>query len=120
MHTLNLGYQFVFPTYVVLLVLAVIFTSEHSIRFSRLIGRKNPVATLATLFLISYEKLLHSVIGVLSFAVLKYPNGTNEVVWHPDASIKYLRGKHIPLFLAAVMILLVRVVYTSLLLAMAP
>ena len=107
--------QFIFPTYVILLVLIVIFISEHSIRFSRLIGRKNPVATLATLILLSYAKLLHNIIGALSFAVLNYPNGTHEIVWRPDATVKYLRGKHIPLFLAAVVILILGIIYTVLL-----
>ena len=39
----------VFPAYLIFLVVMIIFISERSTRFARLIGRKNPVATLATL-----------------------------------------------------------------------
>ena len=112
--------QLVFPTYVLLLVVIVIVISERSKRFSQLIGKKNPVATLATLILLSYAKLLHTIIAALSVAVLKYPgsNGGCKVrLWLPDATVEYLKGKHIALFIAAIVILLVGVVYTTLLFA---
>ena len=35
-----------------------------------------------------------------------------EVVWLPDASIPYLSGKHIPLFILAILILTIGVAYT--------
>ena len=54
---------------------------------------------------------------MISFTVLKYPDGTQEVVWRQDASVKYFRGKHIPLFLVALIILLIGIVYTFLLLS---
>jgi hypothetical protein len=83
--------------------------------FGRLIGKKNPVATLATLILLSYTTLLRSIIASFSLAVLDYPDGSREVVWLPDANIKYLRGKHIPLFITAALILLVGIAYTAIL-----
>ena len=107
--------QLAFPAYVIFLVAMIIFISERSTRFGRLIGKKNPVATLVTLILLSYAKLLHTVIAALSFAILDYPDGSRETVWLPDASVKYLSGKHIPLFLAAALILLAGMAYTTLL-----
>jgi hypothetical protein len=107
--------QLAFPAYVIFLVAMIIFISERSIRFGRLIGKRNPVATLATLVLLSYAKFLHTVIAALSFAILDYPDGSREVVWLPDASVGYLSGKHIPLFIAASLILLAGVAYTTLL-----
>ena len=108
--------QLVFPIYVIVLVILVIFVSEHSPRFTRFIGRGNPVATVATLILLSYAKLLQIMIDVLSFTIiLKYPDGSREVVWLPDVSVKYLRGKHIPLFLVAMLIVILGVIYTVLL-----
>ena len=107
--------QLVFPIYIIVLVVLVIFVSERSPRFTRFIGRGNPVATLATLILLSYAKLLQITIDVLSFAILKYPDGSKEVVWLSDASVKYLRGKHIPLFLVAMLIVILGVIYTVLL-----
>ena len=107
--------QFAFPAYVILMVATVIFISERSSRFAKLIGKGNPVATLATLILLSYAKLLRAIINIFSFAILKYPNGLSKVVWLPDANVLYLNGKHIPLFLAAIVVVTLGLVYTLLL-----
>ena len=107
--------QLSFPIYVILLVVMVIVISHYSIRFSRLIGKKNPVATLATLILFSYTRMLHSIITVLSFAKMDYPDGSHVRVWLPDATVKYLNGKHAALFVVAILILAVGIGYTFLL-----
>ena len=109
--------QLVFPTYVILLVVVVIVISETSSRFAKLIGKRNPVATLATLILLCYAKLLHTIIASLSFTVLHYPDGSRQTVWLPDATVPYLSGKHIALFGIAVLILMVGVAFTALLLS---
>ena len=46
--------QLAFPAYVILLVALVIIISSYSSKFANLIGKKNPVATLATLIFLSY------------------------------------------------------------------
>ena len=107
--------QLVFPSYIIFLVAMVIIVSEHSPRFAKMIGKRNPVATLATLILFSYTKLLGSIISSLSFTVLNYPNDTRQLVWLPDASVSFLSGKHICLFVIALLILLTGLVYTMLL-----
>ena len=107
--------QVAFPTYVIFLVIMVIVISERSTRFARLLARKNPVATLATLVLLSYTKFLNTVIASLSFAILNYPDGSRHFAWLPDATIPYLKGKHIVLFTVAIIILLAGTVYTTLL-----
>ena len=107
--------QLVFPAYVIFLVVMVILISEHSTKFAHLIGRKNPVATLDTLILLSYSKLIQTIIAVLSFTILEYPNGTKKVVWLPDANVSYLHGKHAFLFFVALVILLGGMAYTALL-----
>ena len=107
--------ELTFPAYVIFLVVIVIFLSERYMWFGRLIGKKNPVAALATLILLSYTKLLRTIIASFSLAILDYPDGSREIVWLPDASIKYLRGKHIPLFITAILILLAGMAYTSIL-----
>ena len=109
--------KLVFPAYVFCLVGLVIVISSHSIRFSKLIGSKDPVATLATLILFSYAKTLQVCFESLSVGILDYPDGSRKAVWLPDATIQYLHGKHVPLFLAAVLILLVGLVYTTLIFA---
>ena len=107
--------QLAFPTFVILLVILIIIISNHSSRFTRLIGKKNPVATLATLVLLSYTRFLETIISALSFGIITYPDGSHEVVWLPDATVKYLTGKHIALFITAIFILAVGLIYSILL-----
>ena len=75
------------------------------------------MATLATIILLMYTLLLQSVTDILAFAILKYPDGSYKVVWRPDGSVDYFRGKHIPLFLVAVAILTIGLAYTCVLFA---
>ena len=49
--------QLVFPIYIVSLVIIIIIVSEYSPRFAGLIGKRDPIATLATLILLSYANL---------------------------------------------------------------
>ena len=111
----NTWVSLIYPTYIISLVVLVIFISERSTRFSRIIAKGNPVATLATLILISYTKILKTIISILSFAVLQYPDGSTQIVWLTDAHIKYVQGKHIPLFLTAIAIVILGITYTVLL-----
>ena len=98
--------QFVFPFYVWSMVGLIIIVSHYSTYAAKLFGR-NPVAVLATLFLLSYTKLLRTIITIFSFALLRYPETeTRRVVWLYDGNINYLTGKHIPLFIAALLVLL--------------
>ena len=107
--------QLVFPFYLIALVIIIIAISKCSPKFAKFIGKGNPIATLATLILLSYTKLLHTTVNILSFAILHYYPGSYELVWLPDANIRYLKGKHIPLFLTAVVIVTTGFAYTFLL-----
>ena len=97
--------QFAFPLYLWTLVGVIIVGSHYSGRVARIFG-SNPTAVLATLFLLSYAKLLRTVIAVLSYTSLEYPNNSHIAVWLYDGNIKYLSGKHIPLFTAAMVCLI--------------
>ena len=108
--------QLTFPVYIISLVVIIIIVSEYSPRFAALIGRKDPIATLATLILLSYAKLLSITITALSFTDISYPDGSQETVWLPDGNVKYFRGKHVALVIVALLIILVGVPYTILLL----
>ena len=107
--------QLVFPAHIIFLVALIIIISSYSSRFTNLIGKKDPVAILATLILLSYAKLLEVCFKSLSFGNLNNPDNSVKMVWLPDATVEYLSGKHIALFLAAILILLVGLVYTALL-----
>ena len=77
--------QLAFPSYVILLVILIIVVSEHSVRFSQLIARKNPVVTLGTLILLSYTTILQTTITALALAKVKYPDGSSQWGWFTDA-----------------------------------
>ena len=107
--------ELVFPFYIMFIVALVIIISSYSTKFSKVIGRKDPVATLATLILFSYATLLQVIFRVFSSGTLTYADGTTKVIWLPDATIGYLNnGKHIALFLVALLILVIGLVYTVL------
>ena len=107
--------QFAFPTYLWLLVGLVILVSHFSQRFANLLG-SNPVSVLATLILLSYTKILRTFIIAVYITYLEYPANYNRMVWLHDANIDYLVGKHIPLFLVAVLVFFLFLPYTLLLL----
>ena len=108
--------QFVFPMYIWLVVILIIVSSYYSILASKLAGR-NAVQVLATLFLLSYAKLLRVTITALSSTTLEYPDGSIRRVWLYDGNVDYLKGKHIPLFMAALLVILVlSLPYTAVLL----
>ena len=97
--------QFCFPLYIWLLVAIIIITSHYSTRISKLSG-KNSVQVLATLFLLSYTKLLRLSIDVFSVTKLTYPDGYTKLVWLYDGNIDFLKGKHIPLFIVTLLFLI--------------
>ena len=107
--------DFLFSVYLIALVAGVILICQYSKKFASLLGKRNPVATLATLILFSYTKLVQNIINSLAFAILEYTDGSKELVWRPDATVKYFSGKHIPLFLMPLLILLIGIAYTVLL-----
>ena len=69
--------QLAFPSYVILLVILIIILCNYSIRFSQLLSKRNPVATLATLILLSYTMFLRTSFAILSVAELNYPDGSH-------------------------------------------
>ena len=106
--------QFVFPLYIWFLVITIIVLSHYYTLAARLSGR-NSVQVLATLFLISYAKLLRIIISLLQSTELDYPNKSVRKIWLYDGNVDYLKGKHIPLFIAALLLLLISFPYTALL-----
>ena len=84
--------QFLFPFYVWLLIIILIMASHYSQKISSYLGQ-NPVAVLATLFLMSYSKILTAIITPLTSTYLKHTQPTESLsrVWLYDASIPYFR-----------------------------
>ena len=108
--------QFVFPFYVWCIAGLIIVLARYSTRFARLTGY-NSVPVLATLFLLSYAKLLRTIITILAYTTVDSANG-QKTVWSADGNIDYLGPQHMPLFLAALAtLLLLWLPYTLLLLS---
>ena len=103
------------PLYMWLFAGILIVLSRRFSRFTRLLG-KNIVQVLATLFLISYTRLLQLIIDVFSYTSLTYPDGYRKKVWYVDGNVEYFKGKHIPLFFVTVLFLSVSLPYTVILL----
>ena len=97
--------QLLFPLYVWLMMAAIIMSSHYSSRAGRMFGN-NAVQVLATLFLLSYAKLLRVTITIFQPTHLVIPGVFNRLVWHYDGNIIYLQGKHIPLFIVALLFLI--------------
>jgi len=92
--------QFAFPVYIWLISALIIFLCRRYNFAARLAG-KNAVNVLATLFLLSFGKQIHTIISAFSFTVISYPNGSEVHVWLPDGNLQYLKTKHVLLFVAA-------------------
>ena len=107
--------QLAFPVYIIILVVVIVQLSYHFDAFGRYIGKKDPVATLATLILLSYTKLLQTIITAFSTATLAYPDGSKKILWLPDATIGFFTSKHAVLFFTTVLVLLAGLIYTFLL-----
>ena len=69
--------QFVFPFYLWFLVGLIILACKYSSRAMKLFG-SNPVAVLATVILMSYNKLFHTSQQILSHVTVDYYNGTQR------------------------------------------
>jgi len=87
--------QFAFPLYIWLLVAAIILLSRYSTVAARLSG-SNSVPVLATLFLLSYAKVLATIIVTFCFTSLEAEK-ISPLVWLHDGNLRFLQGKHIAL-----------------------
>ena len=109
--------QFAFPIYIWLILTLIIISAHFSVRLQRLVG-SNVVPVLATLLLLSYTKLIRSVIQALYNANVSSCEDQILTVWFADGNIPYLSGCHLPLFIASMIVLLLFIFpYTLFLLA---
>ena len=96
--------QFVFPFYIWSIAGLIIILARYSDRVAKVMGN-NSVPVLATLFLLSYAKLLRTIIAALSYTMVYTSHGP-KAVWTADGNVDYLSPQHAPLFATAVAVLL--------------
>lgn len=106
------GLQYFYPLYIWSIAAALIVLSHYSRRFSKLVSGKNSLQVLATLFLISYTRLLRVMIEVISFTRITYPDGYVKTVWLVNGNVEFFTGRHIPLVLVTIMFVLLSLPYT--------
>ena len=104
--------QLVFPFYVWSIAGGMIFVARYSEKMTRFLGN-NSVQVMATLFLLSYVKLLRTVITALMPATL-YVFGNNgepianqtQLVWAFDGNLLYGRVPQVFLLMFAILVLI--------------
>ena len=104
--------QFVFTFYIWFLVGVIILFCHYSSTVMKLMGMRN-IEVLATLFLLSYAKLLKTIVTALSFTDIMVASADNvsdlltpQRVWVYDGSIEYGVSKHLPLLVMSLLFLL--------------
>ena len=115
--------HFVFPVYLWMVAGLIVLLCRWCPPLARLLGQ-NAVPVLATIFLLSYTKLDQGIIKSISYTVINFPGVNNTLVpvrvWLLDTSIEYFSGKHIILFITAVMFGVLSQLYTLFLLCIRP
>ena len=79
--------QLVFPLYISTIAGLIIILAKYSDRVANVIGN-NSVPVLATLFLLSYAKLLRTIITALSYTTLSTTHGS-KAVWSADGNLDF-------------------------------
>ncbi|XP_064396942.1 uncharacterized protein LOC135343850 [Halichondria panicea] len=98
--------QFAFPLYLWFLAGLIVLLCHYSIRATKLFGN-NAAGVLCTVILLSYMKLLRTIVSALSPAVLHQFNPPDKKwVWLMDGNVDYLEPKHSILFGVALLMLL--------------
>jgi len=91
--------------YLIFIAALLIITSRYSTRIQRLTARR-ALPVLATLFLLSYTKILHTVFSVLfSYSTnTQLPSEQSTIVWSVDANVPLSRIRFIILFVTCLLI----------------
>ena len=113
----KVGLQFLFPIYLWLIVVVVIIASKRSSRIARFTGN-NTIPVLATVILLSYTKLLRTVITIFSRTPIFDCN--NNRYWSIDPTQEYLHGWHILLFVIGIVVMVFLIVPFTLFLLLFP
>ena len=115
--------QFAFPLYLWIIIIIIIQLCRRYGKISRLMG-SHAVPVLSTLFLLSYTKLVRTIVIVLHKREVTL-HCTNESVrsvslWYEDPNVEYAKGKHAGLFGFALLVSVFFVIPCTLFLLLNP
>ncbi|XP_065896231.1 uncharacterized protein [Dysidea avara] len=108
--------QLVFPAYLIIIATSLIIASRHSTRIQRVTAcRALPI--LATLFLLSYTKVLHTNSSVLFYysTIVHLPSKHTRLVWAVDANITLFGFKHTILFVVCLILFIILLLFNAIL-----
>ena len=104
--------QFVFSFYIWFLVGVIILFCHYFSTIMKLMGMRN-IEVLATLFMLSYAKLLKTIVTALSFTDILVASANNvsdplipQRVWVYSGHMKYLNNKHLALVIVSLLFLM--------------
>jgi len=100
--------ELVVPGFLILMSIIIILASRYSIRIQRLTARK-ALPVLATLFLLSYAKVLRTVSYVLFYylKLTELPSGETKLVWSVDTSATIFGLKFSMLFILCLILFII-------------
>ena len=109
--------QLSFPAYLILIATSLIITSRYSTKIQRMTARR-ALPVLATLFLLSYTKILRIVSSALFFysPVTHLPSGQTTLMWSVDANVPLFGVKFTTLFTVCLVIFVLLIPFNILLL----
>ena len=104
--------QLTFPFYLIIIAIVLIISSRHSAKVQRLTAHRS-IQVLATLFLLSYTKILLTVCQVLfAFSsIMELPSQHTRIVWSVDASVEIFGIKFCVLFFICLIIFLILLMF---------
>ena len=100
--------QLTFPIYIIFIATIFIITSRYSSMIQRLTAHR-ALPVLATLFLLSYTKILRTVCSVMFFysTITHLPSGHTILVWSVDANVPLFGVKFTILFTVCLLLFLI-------------
>ena len=113
--------QLVFPVYIWAMVVVIVVLSRRYVLAAKLCG-SHSVQVLATLFLLSYAKVLRTIITMFSFTIvnLENDNASKMIVWLYDGNVSYTGVKHDFLLLTALGLSIFYILPFTMLVLLAP
>ena len=108
--------QLAFPFYLIFIATLIIITSHYFITVQRLTARR-ALPVLATLFLLSYTKVLRIVSSVLFFytTITHLPSKHTTLVWSVDANVPLFGVRFTILFIVCLILFLILVPFNVIL-----
>ena len=100
--------QLAFPAYLIVIATSLIIASRHSTTVQRITARR-ALPVLATLFLLSYTKVLRTVSSVLFYysTITHLPSGHTTLVWAVDANVPLFGLKYTALFIVCLVLFII-------------